>query len=84
MPVKWHQTMKLYHPWHPTGNKSGDQHAQTKTPAVKAQLEFIRRRACALETKPYCGIAPAYNHDPDWWETWMRMNVPRNNKEILV
>jgi hypothetical protein len=51
--VKWHPTLKLFHPWH----------EMTLTPSdlLMKQHSIISRRASSKEHLPFCGIDPSFN-----------------------
>jgi len=65
LPIKWHEDLKVYHPWHPNPKV-----AQMNREKVAAQRECIRRRALSLMALPYQGLDRRLDTEAEWLPAW--------------
>jgi len=63
--IKWHPSLKVYHPWHPNPKLE-----RMNREEVAAQRECIRRRELSLMYLPYQGLNPELDSEPDWLPAW--------------
>jgi glycosyltransferase involved in cell wall biosynthesis len=80
--IKWHPSIMLYHPWHPTSYSPFDHDPEKGTYNSQAQREVIRRRELSLDTLPYQGIDKNKNKDPAWWNEWTSRWEMQHQQEL--